>query len=104
MCIGCEGVQRGLEIHLEYFPVNKQIAEYIAQTVEKIDPEISIVVARLYAIEAPVPISKNIRRSWIEENGGWFKMERISLEHKIPGALLGFGEQSRILAIKWDDD
>lgn len=89
--------------------MDKEIAEYITRTVEKIDPEISVIVTQCNAVTVPIPVFNDIQRWWEEEDGspqrfaGLFRKERIPLEHKIPGGSLGYGEQSRTLAIKWDD-
>ncbi len=86
--------------------MDKEIAEYIARAVKTIDPEISIVAALRNVIIVPflsTPIGFFGQWSDIPRVAGMLRQERISLEHKIPGGLLGFGERSRTLAIKWDE-
>lgn len=74
--------------------MNKMIAGYIAQTVEKIDPGIYVVATPYDVLVAPA----------LDVSRGLFIKEHIFLEHRIPGGLLGYGEQSHVLAIRWDGD
>lgn len=84
------------------------IPERVAEIAEGIDSEISILVAQCNAITVPFCVTRiGLLGRWSEmpiRSGKTFRQERIVLEHKIPGGLLGFGEQSRVLAVRWDGD